>query len=346
MDPELVQAQGTSLLADDAVLEAELQEQFLSLVGDKLAATEVIFRRFLDSDVPFISQANDYIASSGGKRIRPALLLLSSRMLGQDGDEEITYAAVIEFIHTASLVHDDIIDHSLLRRGNASVNELWGNSRTVLLGDWIYTTAMKMALRHDSLQVVRKLCSATLKMTEGELLTLERLGARDVGVDEYFSIIERKTAHLFAAAASIPALIPPAKPEAEQALHSYGSNLGRCFQLVDDLLDFTATEDEVGKPVLSDLKEGKLTLPLILLLPRIDISRRRKIDQVLEDRCFDRVAQSEILDIVHEEGTLEEVSEMAEKAANAARRELGFFPANAARDALEYAPAFVLKRRS
>lgn len=346
MDPELMQAQDASLVRDDSSLDAELQEQFLSLVAEKLAATEVIFREFLASDVPFVNQANDYIASSGGKRIRPALLLLTSRLLELDGDEEITYAAVIEFIHTASLVHDDIIDHALLRRGNASVNELWGNSRTVLLGDWIYTTAMKMALRHDSLEVVRKLCSATLKMTEGELLTLERLGARDVGVDEYFSIIDRKTAHLFAAAASIPALIPPAKPDAEAALHRYGAALGRCFQLVDDLLDFTATQDELGKPVLSDLKEGKLTLPLILLLPRIDLARRRQIDRVLEDRSFERVAPSEILDIVHAEGTLEEVSEMASEQAAKARRELEFFPANPARDALEYAPSFVLKRRA
>jgi octaprenyl-diphosphate synthase len=346
MDPELVRTQDAPLVQDEGALDAELQEQFLSLVGEKLAATEIIFRQFLESDVPFIRQANDYIASSGGKRIRPALLLLTSRLLGQDGEEEITYAAVIEFIHTASLVHDDIIDHALLRRGNASVNELWGNSRTVLLGDWIYTTAMKMALRHDSLQVVRKLCSATLKMTEGELLTLERLGARDVGVDEYFSIIDRKTACLFAAAASIPALIPPAKPDAEAALHRYGAALGRCFQLVDDLLDFTATQDELGKPVLSDLKEGKLTLPLILLLPRIDIARRRKIDRVLEDRSFDRVSPSEILEIVHGEGTLDEVSEMASAHAEEACRELSFFPASPARAALEYAPSFILKRRS
>ena len=160
-------------------------------------------------------------------------------ILDLDGEEEVTYAAVIEFIHTASLVHDDIIDHALLRRGRTSVNQLWGNSRPVLLGDWIYTTAMKMALRHDSLEVIRRLCSATLRMTEGELLTLERLGSSTVGVDEYFQIIERKTADLFAAAASIPALIPPANPNASAALHRYGAALGRCFQLVDDMLDFS-----------------------------------------------------------------------------------------------------------
>ena len=347
MDPEVAQAPESTLVLPDEALAAELQEQFLALVADKLDATELIFRQFLESDVPFIHNACDYIGSSGGKRIRPALLLLTSRLLGRDGEEEITYAAVIEFIHTASLVHDDIIDHALLRRGHASVNELWGNSRTVLLGDWIYTTAMKMALRHDRLEIIRQLCSATLKMIEGELLTLERLGSIDVGVDEYFRIIHRKTAHLFAAAASIPALIRPAKAEAEtRALYQYGAALGRCFQLVDDLLDFTASEDELGKPVLSDLKEGKLTLPLILLLPRIDSTQRGLIEAVLEDRSFDRVSAADILQLVESQGTLEEVEEMAKEAAEEACREISIFPDVAARQALEFAPLFVLRRRS
>ncbi len=345
MDSELVVSRQSTAVAQDD-LRAELEEQFLGLVSEKLEASDRLFRQFLESDVPFIHHAGDYIASSGGKRIRPALLLLTARMLGLDGEEEITYSAVIEFIHTASLVHDDIIDHATLRRGQQSANLVWGNSRTVLLGDWIYTTAMKMALHHDSLEVIRRLCSATLRMTEGELLTLERLGSIDVSVDEYFAIIDRKTAHLFAAAASIPALIPPAKPEAEAALHGYGSALGRCFQLVDDLLDFTASEDEMGKPVLSDLKEGKLTLPLILLLPRIGENDRQKIATVLEDGSFERVDAGEILELVDREGSLAEVEAMAEKAAERARRELQIFPDVPSRNALEYAPSFILRRRS
>src|SRR4029078_12120213 len=221
--------------------------------------------------------AGDYISQSGGKRVRPALLLLAARLLDRDGDEEVTYAAVVEFIHTATLIHDDIIDHAALRRGKTTVNHLWGNSLTVLLGDWIYTTAMKMALSHDNLEVVKQLCDATLRMTEGELLALQRLGAPDLTVDEYFGIIDRKTAHLFAAACSIPSLIHPRRPEAGAALQRYGMALGTCFQLVDDLLDFTARESELGKPVLSDLKEGKLTLTLILLLPPVAPPRARVI---------------------------------------------------------------------
>jgi octaprenyl-diphosphate synthase len=320
--------------------------RFLELVADKLVATEAVFRRNLDSDVPFIHKAGAYLAQGGGKRVRPALLLLTSRLLGHDGEEEVTYAAVVEFIHNATLIHDDIIDHASLRRGRETLNHLWGNNLTVLLGDWIYTTAMQMALSHGHLEVVQRLCAATLRMTEGELLAFERLGAVDLTVDEYFHIIDRKTAHLFAAACSIPSLIPPARPEAGQVLHRYGRALGICFQLVDDLLDFTAREDELGKPVLSDLKEGKLTLPLLLLLPRVDARRRLLVERVLEDRAFLRVSPEQILELVQAEGTLEEVSAMASSYAAQAKQELQFFPPSDTRDALEFAPDFVLYRRS
>jgi octaprenyl-diphosphate synthase len=320
--------------------------RFLDLIADKLAATEEVFRVNLGSDVPFIAEAGSYIAGSGGKRMRPALLLLASRLLGHDSDEEVTYAAVVELIHTATLIHDDIIDHAAIRRGQTTLNNLWGNSLTVLLGDWLYSRAMQMALSHGNLEVVRALCDATLRMTEGELLALRRLGAADVDADEYFAIIERKTACLFAASCALPALIDPYRPEAETALRRYGRQLGICFQLVDDLLDFTASEREVGKPVLSDLKEGKLTLPLILALPRVDAAARRKVEMVLEDRAFERVAPDEILALVRAQGTLGEVEELAERSAVEAREALEAFPHSPAREALEAAPAFVLHRRS
>ena len=325
---------------------AALAGRFIDLVADKLVLTEDLFRRELGSDVPFIQKAGVYIAQGGGKRVRPALLLLAARLLGHDGPEEVTYAAVVEFIHTATLIHDDIIDHATLRRGQATLNHLWGNNLTVLLGDWIYTKAMQMALSHGQVDVIDRLCAATLKMTEGELLAFQRLGEIDLSVDEYFEIIDRKTAHLFAAACSIPALIPPHRPEAGQVLARYGRALGICFQLVDDLLDFTARESELGKPVLSDLKEGKLTLPLILLLPRVESSQRKLLERVLEDRSFSRVSAQEILDLVRSEGTLEEVSELARDYAAQAKAELQFFPESDARDALEFAPDFVLNRRS
>ena len=352
-NPPIANAAGTpgnlSGAASGTTVTAETRAQasrFVDLVADKLLATEAVFRHHLGSDVPFIEKAGRYLGEGGGKRVRPALLLLAARLLGHDGEEEVTYAAVVELIHTATLIHDDVIDHASLRRGQTTLNHLWGNNLTVLLGDWIYTKAMQMALSHGQIEVVQNLCGATLKMTEGELLAFQRLGAPDLGVEEYFEIIERKTAHLFAAATSIPALIPPSRPEAGQVLARYGRSLGICFQLVDDLLDFTARESEIGKPVLSDLKEGKLTLPLLLLLPRVQAAQRRLIERVLEDRSFGRVSPQEILELVRAEGTIEEVTAMAEEYAAAAKRELEFFPPSDAREALEFAPDFVLHRRS
>ncbi len=320
--------------------------RILELISDKLAATEELFSARLASDVPFIAKSGEYLFRGGGKRMRPALLLLCARLLGRDSREEVTYAAVVELIHTATLVHDDIIDHAALRRGRRTLHSVWGANLTVLLGDWLYTTAMKMAIEHDNLKIIDLLCDATLRMTEGELLTLDRLGAVDLGREEYFEIIDRKTARLFAAACAVPALMKPARPEAIEPLSRYGRSLGLCFQLVDDLLDFTAREDEVGKPVLSDLKEGKLTLPLLLALPRIDAEERRRIEMVLEDRSFTRVEPEQILAIVRREGTLAETAELAESFGAEAREALGEFPDSEARDALELAPEYVLHRRA
>jgi len=319
--------------------------RYFALIADQLGRTEDVFRQSLASDVPFIEEAGQYIFQGGGKRMRPALVLLAASMLERDGDEEVTYAAVVELIHAATLIHDDIIDHADLRRSQPTVNSVWGNSKTVLLGDWLYTTSMSMALSHGNLEVVRRLCDATLKMTEGELLALDRLGAIDLSVEEYFQIIERKTAHLFAAAASVPALMAPVRSDAATVLSAYGRSLGICFQLVDDLLDFTARETELGKPVLSDLKEGKLTLPLLLALPRIDDVRRGWIAAVLEDRAFARVEPERILELVHAEGTLDETRELAQSHAERAQKELAFFAPSEARDALQLAPDFVLHRR-
>ena len=320
--------------------------RFLALVADKLTATEKVFERHLASDVPFIQMSGEYLLDGGGKRMRPALLLLSARLLDRDSDEEVTYGAVVELIHTATLIHDDIIDNAALRRGQDTINRRWGNSLTVLLGDWLYATSMKMALAHDNLEVIRRLSEAVLRMTEGELLSLERLSKTDVSAEEYFDIVDRKTAQLFSAACFLPSLMEPVRPRAGDSLARYGRALGTCFQLVDDLLDFTGRQSELGKPVLSDLKEGKLTLPLILLMPRLAAAERAKIETVLEDGGFERVGSDEILDLVVSHGTLDEVSELAHGYAAEARKALAPLPDCDAREALEFATEFVLQRRA
>ncbi|KAB2962799.1 MAG: polyprenyl synthetase family protein [Thermoanaerobaculia bacterium] len=320
--------------------------RLLEPIEAKLAATEALLRRKVESDVPFIARAGEYVFAGGGKRMRPALLFWCSRLLGRQGDEDVTYAAVVELIHTATLIHDDIIDHADLRRGRRTIHSLWGSNLTVLVGDWLYTTAMKMALEHDDLRVIDLFCDATLRMTEGELLALERLGDIELTRDEYFGIIDRKTAALFAAACAAPALVAPVSEDAVAALSAYGRALGTCFQLIDDLLDYTAQESALGKPVLSDLREGKLTLPLLLALPRLTTAERAQVAAVLEDRAFSRVSEGEILALVQREGTLEEVSELARAQARRAGSALEHFADCEARRALEFAAEFVLHRRA
>ena len=209
-----------------------------------------------------------YVQEGGGKRVRPALLLLASRLSGYRGERAVTLASTVEFIHTASLLHDDIIDEATTRRGRRSVNSRWGNDITVLLGDFLYTKAMAMALSQDNLRILRLLSDVTLRLIEGEILEIERNGNMRVTVEDHVDTIRRKTADLFAACTRIGAILGAVGDPREAALASYGLNLGLCFQMVDDLLDFTAEEKTLGKPVANDLREGKVTLPMIFLLRR------------------------------------------------------------------------------
>src|SRR3954462_14810478 len=223
------------------------------------------FGRQVESQVELIPTIGRYIQSSGGKRVRPAVLLMASRLGGYTGDRAVLFAAAIEFIHTATLVHDDIIDESELRRGRLAVHARWGNDVTVLLGDYLYIKSMALALTHDTLDIVRVLCDVTLKMIEGELYQLTKNGDADITEDEHFDIMRRKTAYLFGGCAQIGGMLGKVSGEREQALREDGFNLGMAFQLVDDLLDFTGDAEAVGKPIGSDLREGKVTLPLIHL---------------------------------------------------------------------------------
>ncbi len=243
-------------------------------IRDDLARVDAEFVRHVQSKVELIPTIGRYIQSSGGKRIRPAVLLMAARLCGYTGDRAVLYAAVVEFIHTATLVHDDIIDDAELRRGRLAVHSQWGNDVTVLLGDYLYIKSMAMALTQDELEIIRLLCDVTLRMIEGELYQLTKNGDPDVTEEEHFEIIRRKTAYLFSGCARIGAMLAD-RPTAEvEALGEYGFKLGIAFQLVDDLLDLTGTVQSLGKPVASDLREGKITLPVIALMHRADPSVR------------------------------------------------------------------------
>jgi octaprenyl-diphosphate synthase len=318
--------------------------EIVALVEDDLLKVEELFAEQVRSDVKLVGEIGRYVQEGGGKRIRPALLLLGCRLCGYRGERAILLASVVEFIHTATLLHDDIIDEATIRRGRRSVNSRWGNDITVLLGDFLYTKSMSMALSQENLRILRLLSATTLRMIEGEILEIERNGKLDVTEDDHVDLIRRKTADLFAACTRIGAMLAEVGEEKEQALASYGQNLGICFQMVDDLLDFTADEKTLGKPVANDLREGKLTLPMIFLLRRAGARAIGPVRAVLEDRGFDRVSREEIVQLARDHGALEEARVLAESYAEAARRDLQGFDRSPYREALEVLPDFILAR--
>jgi octaprenyl-diphosphate synthase len=318
--------------------------EIVRLVEDDLAGVEELFAEQARSDVGLVGEIGRYIQEGGGKRVRPALLLLASRLCGYRGERAVTLAATVEFIHAATLLHDDIIDEATTRRGRRSVNSRWGNDITVLLGDFLYTKSMAMALSQDNLPILRLLSDVTLRMIEGEILEIERDGDMAVTEEDHLDLIRRKTADLFAACTRIGALLGDVSEEREEALARYGLHLGMCFQMVDDLLDFTADEETLGKPVASDLREGKVTLPVIYLLRHAVDGDAEKVRAVLEDRGFARVSRDEIVRLARERGALDGARSLAESYAAAARRDLLAFDASPYRDALEALPGFILFR--
>ena len=319
-------------------------KDIVRLVEDDLGKVEEVFRTQVRSDVPLVGEIGRYVQEGGGKRVRPALLLLASRLSGYRGERAVTLASTVEFIHTASLLHDDIIDEATTRRGRRSVNSRWGNDITVLLGDFLYTKAMGMALSQDNLRILRLLSDVTLRLIEGEILEIERNGNMRVTVEDHVDTIRRKTADLFAACTRIGAILGALGEAREAALASYGLNLGLCFQMVDDLLDFTAEEKTLGKPVANDLREGKVTLPMIFLLRRGGDAAEAQVRTVLEDRAFSRVSRDELVRLARDCGALEEARAMAERYADEARASLLAFEPSPYREALDALPGFILAR--
>ncbi len=239
--------------------------KIFSLISSEMALVETEFERQATSNIQVINYLGDYLRASGGKRVRPALLILSNYAAGFDASSKnvIRLATVMEMLHTATLVHDDIIDNADTRRNRSSVNARFGNQSAVLMGDWLYMSAFKTSLQERSLEILDILTRLTRKMTEGELIQLTTLGRTDISEAEYFDIMQRKTAFLFSACCEIGAILGKAALVQQTALRDYGMNLGKAFQIADDLLDFTAKEEVLGKPSGADLIEGKLTLPLI-----------------------------------------------------------------------------------
>ena len=317
--------------------------EVFELLRDDLAAIEREFGRDTVSSVRVITEIGEYLRAGGGKRIRPALLLLSSRLFGDGQRGAIQLGAVVEIIHTATLVHDDIIDEAQTRRGRAAANTQWGNSKCVLAGDWLYMQAFKIAVQQRNFRVLDVFIELTQMMVEGELLQMEKLG-RLISLDEHFDLIYRKTACLFSTCMRLGAILGGAMSEQEDKLALYGRSTGMAFQIVDDVLDLTASEDILGKPVGSDLREGKVTMAVIHALERCTPGEREKIQTVMRERAFGSVSHPQILDILNRYGSLDAALARASQFAEDARLALGNFPDSEIKRALLWVPDFVVAR--
>jgi len=319
-------------------------QQIFNLVKPELQEVEKEFARQSDSPVRTISDIGKYLQESGGKRVRPCLLLLCTKLSGEVDASAIKLAAVVEFIHAATLVHDDIIDGAETRRGRTSVNRKWGNQVTVLVGDWLYMQSFSVALRQRNFQILDILIDLTQKMVEGELIQLTFNGSRRITETDVLDIARRKTAYLFAGCAQIGGVLGRVDAGKQQALADYGLNVGLAFQMVDDVLDFSSTERVLGKPVVSDLKEGKLTLPLIYALKQCTPEEARKIETVLKEKEFKTVSSKEILALVEKYHTLDTTRSLAGRFAANAHAALQCFAPSPYKEALEAIPQFILDR--
>jgi octaprenyl-diphosphate synthase len=318
--------------------------QMFEPIRADLEKVETEFYRHVESQVDLIPKIGRYIQDGGGKRIRPAVLLMAARLTGYKGDLAVPYAAVVEFIHTATLVHDDIIDDSKWRRGQPSVHSRWGSDVTVLLGDYLYIKSMGLALTPDRLDIVRQLCDVTLRMIEGELYQLSKKGDLALSEDEHLDIIRRKTAYLFGGCARIGGVLGNASPDEERALQDYGISLGMSFQLIDDLLDFSGDQTALGKPVGGDLREGKVTLPIIRLLQRGDADTTEMIAGVVRDGTVTPDRWRELCRLLRDTRSVEYAMDKAQEFAAAAKKQLYVFPSSPERDALMALPDYILAR--
>src|SRR6266571_4216314 len=335
-----MQTAGQTAYAEEVELTAR---RIFDLISPELRLVEEEFERQARSNIQVIAYIGDYLRRSGGKRVRPALTILSNYAVGGDGSHynSIRMATVMEFLHTATLVHDDIMDDADTRRNRPTINALYGNETAVLMGDWLYMSAFETSLAERSLPILDILTKVTRKMTEGELLQLTLLGQTEVSEEQYLDVLQRKTAHLFSACCEVGAILGAASEEQQEALRSYGLSLGTAFQLIDDLLDFTTTEDTLGKASGVDLVGGKVTLPLIYLIESDDAAREM-LQVVMREGNYNAVSRSDLLRAVERIGGIEKAKERAYQFAEAARDALDALPESEYCESLRAIPTYVL----
>ena len=297
-----------------------------ALAASEMSQVNSLIRRRLGSDVALINQISEHIVAAGGKRLRPMLTVIAARALGYAGDAHFQLAAIVEFIHTSTLLHDDVVDQSDLRRGRKTANALWGNAPSVLVGDFLYSRSFQLMVELDSMPVMRVLADATNQIAEGEVLQLLHVGNPDTTEDDYLRVISRKTAVLFAAATRLSAMLAGATAQVQQDLADFGMNLGMAFQIADDVLDYTADADALGKNLGDDLAEGKATLPVIHALSKASPAVRERLARIIAES--DVSALGQVLEAIHDSGSLDYSRQMAKHYARAAQANLAALPDN------------------
>jgi octaprenyl-diphosphate synthase len=325
-------------------LEQILKERVGGLVGHDLRLVEEEIRRELDSPVTLIQDMGEYIAGAGGKRLRPMLLLLAARLAGAHGSRCVRLACVVELLHTATLIHDDVVDQAPLRRGRPSANAQWGDDASVLVGDHLYSKSFAMLVRDNDRAVMETLARATVSMTEAEVFQLERKRSGLLTEADYIRIISQKTASFISACCRIGGLLGDIGPEQVEALTRYGLDVGVAFQISDDSLDFVADQSRLGKAVGADLREGKRTLPLIAMLKRASPAEDERVRLLLRRPTLSPAEVEEIRHLVVEHAGVEYAMEWAHEYASAAKRDLEAFPPSEERETLALIADFVVDR--
>jgi octaprenyl-diphosphate synthase len=321
-----------------------LLDLYKSIQSD-LGKVEDTLELFTKSKNPLISEISDYLFKKAGKRIRPALLMLCARLFGYEGNDHILMSALVETIHTASLIHDDIIDHSDVRRGRPTIHAKWGSNITVLLGDYLYIKTLNLAVQSKHREVIQILTDTSAQMIDGELYEYYISGNLNLEETDYLDILDKKTASLFRASCLIGGILCDTSDKERDLLAEYGRNIGMSFQIVDDLLDYTGDIDTIGKPVLIDLEEGRITLPLIYTLNHDGMENKERITQIIQQKELGSETKSEILEIVESNGALDYTYGKAESYALKSKEILKEFPQSIYRDSLDLVPDFVLNRK-
>ena len=319
-------------------------DDIAALAADDRRAVDALITASLESDVMLVSQVSQYIVMSGGKRLRPLIVLLAARALGYDGDQHIRAAAIIEFIHTATLLHDDVVDSSSRRRGKDSANTVFGNQASVLVGDFLYSRAFQMMVEIGDMRIMRILADATNTIAAGEVMQLMNVHDPDTTEDDYRQVIYRKTARLFEAGAQIAAVLCGESADVVSSMANYGRHLGTAFQLVDDALDYDASSDELGKNIGDDLAEGKATLPLIYAMQNGSDDEKAIIRSAIVEGGLDQLDR--ITSIIHSTGALQYTAEKAQEAAKLAIESLNSLAPSEHREALVQIAELSVQRRS